>query len=53
MDIMAVTKKTPMSQTFFGWSTATTATALMTSKLKAADPTIVDAPRGPAGLPRF
>lgn len=44
---------TPVSRIFFGLSTATTATALITKRLKAEDPTIVEAPRGPAGLPRF
>lgn len=48
----AVVANTPVSLIFFGSSTATTATALITKRLKAADPTIVDAPSGPAGLPR-
>jgi len=51
--MMEVTAKTPTSFTFFGSSTATMATALITNKLKAADPTIVEAPSGPAGLPKF
>jgi len=44
---------TPRSFTRFGSSTETIDTAVITNKLKAADPTMVDAPSGPAGLPRF
>lgn len=52
--MMAVTPNTPMSSTLLGFSsTATIATALITNKLKAADPTMVEAPSGPAGFPRF
>ena len=49
---MEVTPKTLTSRIFFGSSTAITDTALITSRLKAADPTIVEAPSGPAGSPR-
>lgn len=47
-----VVKNTPMSLILFGSSTAIIDTALITNKLKAADPTIVEAPRGPASSPR-
>lgn len=51
MEKMAVVANTPVSRIFLGASTATTATALITKRLKAADPTIVEAPSGPAGFP--
>jgi len=53
MEKVAVTKNTPRSKIFFGFSPiAMIETALITRRLKAADPTIVEAPRGPAFYPR-
>ena len=50
---MAVVKNTPMSAIFlpFGSSTATIEAAVITSKLNAADPTIVNGPSSDAGSP--
>jgi len=45
-DAILVTAKTPVSLTFLGYSsTARMDTPVMTRRLNAADPTIVDAPR--------
>jgi len=52
MEKMPVVKNTPRSFIFFGSSTAIIETALITRRLKAAEPTMVEAPRGPAGSPR-
>ena len=53
MEKMAVVKNTPRSKIFFGSSpTATTEHALITKRLKAADPTMVDGPSSPAVSPR-
>ena len=49
---IAVVKNTPKSAIFFGASTAMIETALITSKLKAADPTIVNGPSAEAGALR-
>lgn len=46
---IVVTANTPKSAIFFGLSTEGMQTALMNSRLNAADPTIVDAPNAPAG----
>lgn len=47
-----VVKNTPISSIFFTLGpTAETETALMTSKLKAADPTIVEGPSSSYGAP--
>jgi len=51
MEKTPVVKNTPMSLIFFGSSTAIIDTALITKRLKAAEPTMVEAPRGPAGSP--
>jgi len=48
---MPVVKNTPKSLIFFGSSTATIETALITKRLKAAEPTMVEAPSGPAAYP--
>ena len=47
MDAILVTTKTPMASTFLTSSTAKMETALIMRRLKAADPTIVDAPNSP------
>jgi hypothetical protein len=44
-------KNTPISAIGFGSSTAGMQTAVMNKKLNAAEPTIVDGPSAPAGLP--
>lgn len=51
MENVAVVKKTPKSSIFLGCSTLAMETPLITRRLKAADPTIVEGPRSPAGWP--
>jgi len=48
---IAVVANTPRSFIFLGYSTARIDTPEITSKLNAADPTIVDGPSSPAGSP--
>merc|ERR1719326_2427894 len=52
-DVIAVTKKTCPDSTFLTSPTGrqVTHTAGMTMRLKAADPTMVDGPSGPANIP--
>jgi len=49
---MVVTQKTPKSAIFFGLSTAKMESPEMQSKLKAAEPTIVEGPSCPGSLPK-